>query len=91
MVVDVMEKIVADGVGIPDGPAEEVLHPIGGGIAGQFGELPAILPLGVAEQTAEVVESPPSRLRAREERPQPLTHGLHLLGPAAYVCLCRSS
>jgi hypothetical protein len=40
------EQVVADGVGVPVGSGEQVLHSVGGRIAEVLGQLPAVLALG---------------------------------------------
>ncbi|GAA3299057.1 hypothetical protein GCM10020295_36250 [Streptomyces cinereospinus] len=38
-------QVVADGIGVPAGVAQQALHRPGPGMAGLFGQLPAVLPL----------------------------------------------
>ena len=51
---DVTPEVVADRVGVPFGPAYEVLDAVGVGVADRLGELPGVLALDGAEQADEV-------------------------------------
>ena len=43
-------QVVADRVGVPFGPAHQVLDAVGVGVADLLGDLPAVLPLHRAEE-----------------------------------------
>ena len=51
---DIMLQASADGVGIPDRAAEQVLHTAGTVVAGVFGQLPTVLAFDGAEQPLQV-------------------------------------
>src|SRR5262245_26883156 len=61
---DVAEEFVAHRVGVPVGPGGQVLPAVGGRVAEVLGQLPAVLPLGVAEQPADVAGRSRGSLRA---------------------------
>lgn len=52
-------QVVAQAVGVPAAVGEQVLQAVRGGVAGVFGELPAVLSAYRAEQSADVVPHPP--------------------------------
>src|SRR5262249_45503419 len=81
VLLHVGQQVVADGVGVPVGAGEQVLHTIRSGIAEQLGELPAVLALGVTEQPPQVAHGPLAWLAAREVAADPLADGLDFLGP----------
>jgi hypothetical protein len=49
VVGDVGGQVVADGVGVPVGATEQVLDRIGVGVAGVFGQLPALFVFDLCE------------------------------------------
>jgi hypothetical protein len=51
---DIIPEIVADRLGIPVGPAHEVLNAIGVSVADLLGDLPGILPLDEPQQADEI-------------------------------------
>jgi hypothetical protein len=73
---DVGLQVVADLLGIPAHAAEKVLHPVGRGIAGTLGQLPAILALHRGQQPAQIGQQASARLdpgeAGRKARAQPL-------------------
>ena len=69
MLVRVAGQVVTDRVGVPVGAGQQVLHTVGGGLAEVFGQLPAVLALGVAEQPAEVADCSAPGLAAGEVVP----------------------
>jgi hypothetical protein len=80
MLAEVAPQFVADGVGLPVGPAQQVLKAIGGRLAADFGQLPAVLALGCAEQSLQVGEGTPPRFRPGNIGPQPVLH-ISQVGP----------
>ena len=88
---DVPEQVVADGVGVPVGPGEQVLHPIRGGLPEVLGELPSVLPPGLAQQPTDVPGRPPPGLAPGEPPADPLAHRGQLVGPLGDLPGRRSS
>lgn len=86
----VREPVVADGVGVPIGAGEQVLHPVRGDLAQALGQWPAVLPVGVAEQRAHVSDGPPPRLGPGEVAADPLAHRVHPLTSSAVGCRAAS-
>jgi hypothetical protein len=84
-------QVVADGVGVPVGPGDQVLYPVGGRVAEVLGQLPAVLPLGVAEQAADGGYRPPPRLPAGEPAAEALADRRDLVGPRTHLRRRRSS
>jgi hypothetical protein len=39
----VVAQVIADGVGVPDCPRQQVLHPVRGTVSDMFGQRPAVL------------------------------------------------
>jgi hypothetical protein len=79
----VAAQVVADLVGVPVGGGQQSLHAVWGALAGVLGQLPAVLPCHLAEQAAQVGQSPSAWLGAGEpsrdpgvERLQPGRPGL---------------
>src|SRR5262249_1578481 len=87
----VPEQVVADGVGVPVGPGQQVLHPVGGRVAQVLGQLPPVLPLDPAEQPADVPECPPPRLAPREPAPDPPSHRVQPARPVRHSLRRRPS
>src|SRR5215510_2551968 len=54
MLDDIRAQIVAESLGIPLGPAQQMLHAIGGCIAIDFCQLPAIFALHWTEQASDI-------------------------------------
>jgi hypothetical protein len=57
---EVVPNVVADGVLIPDRPAEQVLHAVRGGVPGVLGQAPAVLAWQVRKQPEHERASAPS-------------------------------
>lgn len=53
---DVVSEFVTNGLGIPDGSAQEILEAIGIDLAEVLGELLSVLALGGSEQALQIVE-----------------------------------
>jgi hypothetical protein len=64
MLDDIRAQIVAERIGIPLGPAQQMLHAIGGCIAIHFCPLPAIFALHGAEQASDIGPSAAPRVTA---------------------------
>ena len=87
----VPDQVVANGVGVPVGPGQQVLDAVGGRVAQVLGELPAVLPLGAAEQPADVPDRSASRLAASEVAADPPADRLNLFRPRDHLRRGRSS
>jgi hypothetical protein len=78
---NVSPQVVADRVGVPVGPAHQVLDAVGVGVADLLGELPGVLPLDRPEQPGQVGPDAVAGLAAGEPRPDPSGHLVELLPP----------
>src|SRR6185295_20080817 len=65
---------VAEGISIPYRPSPQMLHPVRGGFAADFRELPALFPLYGAEQTTDICPSAPPDFAPRKLGPSPSFH-----------------
>ena len=74
MLHDIGAQLIADGVGVPVGAAQQVLEAIGSRLAADFRHLPAVLALGLTEQAAQIRQDPVAGLRAGEIGGQPPRH-----------------
>lgn len=63
---DVVLELVTDLVRVPAGTGEQVLQPVGGGVTGVLGQLPAIFAADRAEQASDVAAHPAAWLHAPE-------------------------
>ncbi|MGH8069198.1 MAG: hypothetical protein ACRERE_28980 [Candidatus Entotheonellia bacterium] len=72
MLYDVEVRCVAHDVGVPVGPAQQVLEAIRGGLAADLGQLPAVLALDGTEQAPQRGHRPQARLGTGEMRTKPL-------------------
>jgi hypothetical protein len=78
-------NVVADGVGVPAGVAQQALHRPGPGATGLFGQPPAVLPLGFGQHPEQVGAGSHSGLDSAESS-RNLGHGLvEHLPPAGRV------
>jgi hypothetical protein len=66
MLQNIAAQLIADGLGVPQRPAQQVLEAIGHGIPADLRQLPAVLPLGGTEQTPQIGHGPLPRLRTLE-------------------------
>ena len=85
MLNNVSSQIVTDQVGVPPVGGQKALHPVGSGVAGPLGQLPAVLALHRTQQTPQVVQCPPARLRTLEPPGNALMHLLDALGPPGHL------
>src|SRR5215218_11071281 len=86
---DVGAQIVAYEIGIPAHAGEEVLHAVGGTVAGRFGQLPAVLALDRGQQPTQVSHGPLARLAPGKARRKPAGERLELSRPPADIGLGR--
>jgi hypothetical protein len=87
----ISHEVIPDRVSVPIGAAEQVLDPIRVGFAEEFGELPAILAFGVAEQATEVAQRALAWFGADEVVPNALANGFDLFSPLFDIVLGWSS
>jgi hypothetical protein len=69
---DIIAQVIAHPVGVPPRAVEQPLHPIRGLLTRLFGQPPAVLALGLAQQPSQVGQ----RATARLHSPEPLTDAL---------------
>jgi hypothetical protein len=79
---DVGAHVIAQRLWVPAGGGQQPLHPIGGGLPGVLGQLPAVLAFHVTEQAAQEPSDPPADLRAGKPGADPLHQPLELRRPA---------
>ena len=60
---------------------QQALHPVRGGIPNLLGQLPAVLPFHLAQQSSQIIQCPPSWLRPPEPAGDALMHPPDALGP----------
>ncbi len=76
----VVTQVVADAVGVPAGPGQQVLHAVWIGVAGVLGDGPAVLPRQVRQQPEQEPAGPAAGLDpdepARHPIEQPVGFGL---------------
>jgi hypothetical protein len=82
---DVGPEIVADDVGVPFGPAQQILNTVRVGVADLLGELPGVLPLDRAEQSDEVGPDAIPRFAASEPRSDPTSDRVKFTAPITNV------
>lgn len=82
MLGDRLCPVIADGVGIPPGPSQEVLNAIGCGVANLFGELPSVVASGVSEEDADIVNGPFPGFAAGEVGDQSIGDAIEFVGPS---------
>ena len=83
MLDDIGPQCITRCVGVPVGPAQQILEAIGGGLAADFCHLPAVLALRLTEQAAQIRHDPLAGLRAGEIRGQP-PRNIRQVGQAAF-------
>jgi hypothetical protein len=84
---EVAADVIAQGVGIPDRPGEQVLHPVRGGIAGVFGDRPAVLSWQVGQQAAHERPGPLAKIHPGEPTCDPAHHLVEQLLPPGRIYL----
>jgi hypothetical protein len=82
---EVGAHVVADRVLVPDGPGEQVLHPVRGSITGVLSDRPAVLAWQVSEQAAHERPGPPAKVHPSEPTCDPAQHLVELLLPAGRI------
>jgi len=73
--------VVADRVVVPHSPGQQVLHPVGVGVAGVLGDRPAVLAGQVRKQPAHEGPGPPPQLYPSEPARDPAQHLVEQLLP----------
>ena len=71
MLYDKTAQVIADAIGVPPGPGQEMLHPIRGGIPSMLGDRPAVLAGQGGQQARHERPRPAPRLDPAETRPDP--------------------
>jgi hypothetical protein len=78
---DVPPEVVAYAVCVPVGGADQALHAVGGQLTGVLGELPGVLALEWAQESAEVSEGAPAGLGSGEAGSDAAVEGLEVARP----------
>jgi hypothetical protein len=84
MLDDIGAQLVAEGIRIPDRPSQQMLDAVRGGVAIDFGELPAVFTLYRAESTPEICPGAPSGFAPGTLGPNPSLHLRLPQCPGAY-------
>jgi hypothetical protein len=71
MLDHVCAEVVADSILIPYRPGQQVLHPVGSGVAGVLGDRPAVLARQIRQQPQHERPGPPSWLHPAEPARDP--------------------
>ena len=79
--------VVADRGFVPDRPGQQVLHPIGGRVAGVFGQRPAVLAGRVSQQPTHERPGPPAQVGPGEPASDPTQQFVERLLPAGRIYL----
>ena len=87
MLHDIGAHVVADPVVVPHRPTQQVLHPIGAGIAGVLGDRPAVLTRQVGQQPQHERPGPPARLDPAKPARDPTQQLLQARLPSGRVYL----
>jgi hypothetical protein len=84
---EVVAEVVADPVVVPHRPGEQVLHPVGAGVAGVLGDRPAVLARQVRQQPVHECPGPLAWLHPAEPARHPAQQLLqpHLPSSRIYV------
>ncbi len=82
---DVIAQIVADIVGVPAGPCQQMLQPIGGGITAVLGDRPAILAVQARDHPGHEFTGTAQRFVPGETRRDPIQHRRELRLPPIRV------
>lgn len=78
-------QVIAHSIGVPLGTVQQMLDAVGGGVAGMFGQLPAILALDGAEQAGQVGAQMPPCFAAGEMAAEVVNDSLQIGGPASRI------
>ena len=84
MLDHVVPEVIANQVRIPAIGGQQGLHPVGCGIPRLLRQLPPVLALDRADQSPQVVQYPPARLRAPEPSGNAGMNLLNPFGPAGH-------
>jgi len=84
---DIGAHVVADPVVVPHRPTQQVLHPIGAGIAGVLGDRPAVLMRQLRQQPQHERPGPPARLDPAKPARDPTQQLLQASLPSGRVYL----
>ena len=84
MLHHVVPEVIANQVRIPAIGGQQALHPVGCGIPRLLRQLPPVLALDRADQSPQVVQYPPARLRAPEPSGNAGMNLLNPFGPAGH-------
>jgi hypothetical protein len=71
MLYDKTAQVIADTVGVPPGPGQQMLHPIRSRVPGVLGDRPAVLARQPGQQPQHERPRPPPRLNPAETRADP--------------------
>jgi hypothetical protein len=82
---DVGAHVIADLVFVPHRPAEQVLHPVGAGVAGVLGDRPAVLTRQIGQQPEHEHLGPPSWLHSAKPTRDPIQQLVQARGPSGRV------
>ncbi len=81
---DVVTQIVADTVGVPARPRQQILHAVRIGLAGVLSDRPAVLPRQVGQQPQHEPPDPPPGLDPGEPSSHPAQQPVGLNVPAVW-------
>ena len=84
MLNNITREIFTDQVGVPPIGGQKPLHPVRGGVAFPLRQLPAILVFHRAEQSPQIVQSPPAWLRSSEPSSNTSVYLLDPLSPPGH-------
>ena len=82
---DVSARVVADCLGIPLGPGQQVLQAIRCGVSGMFGNRPAVFPWQVRQQSQDEGPCAASRFDPREAACDPAHQVIEHVQPVSGV------
>ena len=82
---DIVAQIVADRLGVPFRPRQQVLQPVRGGIAAVFGDRPAILAVQARDHPSHQLGGMAQRFVAGKTRRDPVDHRRELRPPPIRV------
>ena len=84
MLHNVVPEIIAHQVGVPTVAVQQPLHPVGSGVARLLRQLPAVLALDRTDQSPQIVQHPPARLRTPEPSGNADVNLFNSFGPPGY-------